>query len=150
MSCIDKTLKIYLAGKMSGLTMEQMNDWRISITNRLNIVAENAGYKVIVINPVLFYNFEGKRHQSEDEVENFDLYHATTSDLVIVNLDGLNTSDGSKLEVHDCNYHNGIPVIAFGESGLYEDLHPWIKNDITRVEENAQDVVNYIRDFYMI
>ena len=65
-------------------------------------------------------------------------------------MDGLNTSDGSKIELHDGNFHNKIPVIAFGENGLYEDLHPWIKNDITRVEGNAQDVVNYIRDFYMI
>ena len=58
MSCINKTLKIYLAGKMSGLNYEQMNDWRVSLTNRLNVAAENAGYKLVIINPVLFYNFE--------------------------------------------------------------------------------------------
>ena len=63
-----KELKIYLAGKMSGLTYEQMNDWRVSLTNRLNVAAENAGYKITVINPVLFYNFEEKNHQSEKEI----------------------------------------------------------------------------------
>lgn len=150
MSCIDKTLKIYLAGKMNGFTYEQMNNWRISLTNRLNIAAQNAGYKLIIINPVMYYNFEEKKYQSEKEVEDFDIFHATTSDIVIVNLHGLTTSDGSKYEIHDCNYHNKIPVIAFGERKLYEDLHPWTKNDITRVEENTQDVVTYIKDFYMI
>ena len=89
MSCIDKTLKIYLAGKMGGLTYEQMNDWRISLTNRLNVAAENAGYKLMIINPVLFYNFEEKKYQSEKEVKDYDLAHVITSDLVIVNLDGL-------------------------------------------------------------
>ncbi len=149
MSCKDKTLKIYLAGKMSDLTFEQMNSWRVSLTNRLNIAAENAGYNITVINPVSYFNFEEKRHQSEKEVKDFDLHHATTSDIVIANLNGLSTSDGSKYEMHDC--HNvKIPVIAFGERELYDDLHPWTKDDITRVEENMQDVVNYIRDFYMI
>ena len=145
-----KELKIYLAGKMSGLTYEQMNDWRVSLTNRLNVAAENAGYKITVINPVLFYNFEEMKHQSEKEIRDYDLAHATTSDVVIVNLNGLGTSDGTKFEIHDCNYHKHIPVIAFGGKRLYEDLHPWVKDDITRVEENTQDVVNYIRDFYMI
>ena len=150
MSCIDKTIKVYLVGKMSGLTYEQMNNWRVLLANRLRVAAENTGYKIVIINPVDFYNFEECKYQSEKEVEDFDLFHATSSDIVIVNLEGLSTSDGSKLELHDCNYHNHIPVIAFGERRLYEDLHPWTKNDITRVEENMQDVVNYIRDFYMI
>lgn len=149
MGCKDKTLKIYLVGKMSNLTFKQMNSWRVSLTNRLKTAAESAGYDITVINPVSYFNFEEKRHQSEEEVKYFDLFHATTSDIVIANLDGLSTSDGSKYEIHDC--HNvKIPVIAFGERRLYEDLHPWTKDDITRVEGNMQDVVNYIRDFYMI
>lgn len=149
MSCKDKKLKIYLAGKMSYLTFEQMNSWRVSLTNRLKVAAESAGYDVIVVNPVSYFNFEEKRYQSEEEVKYFDLFHATTSDIIIANLDGLSTSDGSKYEIHDC--HNlKIPVIVFGERRLYDDLHPWTKDDIMRVEENMQDVVNYIRDFYMI
>lgn len=150
MSCVDKKLKIYLAGKMSGFTYEQMNTWRLLLKNNLMLAAENAGYDILVINPVDFYNFEEKRRQSKKEIEDYDLAHATSSDIVIVNLDGLSTSDGTKYELHDCNYHNKIPVIAFGKKELYENLHPWTKRDITRVEENVLDVVNYVRDFYMI
>lgn len=150
MSCLDKRLKIYLAGKMTGLTFGQMNEWRVILKHMLLEAAEKAGYKIMVINPVDFYNFTEKRYQSEKEVQDYDLGHATTSDIVIVNISGLSSSDGTKYEMHDCNYHRHIPVIAFGEKGTYEKLHPWTQNDITRVEENMHDVVNYIKDFYMI
>ena len=145
-----KQLKIYEAGKMGGLTFSEMNNWRVELKNKLLNAAENADYKLLVINPVDFYNFEEKRFQSEEEVEDYDLAHVITSDIIIVNLDGLNTSDGSKIELHDGNFHNKIPVIAFGDAELYNNLHPWIKRDITRFEKNIDDVVEYIRDFYLI
>ena len=145
-----KQLKIYEAGKMCGLTFSEMNNWRVELKNKLLNAAENADYKLLVINPVDFYNFEEQRFQSEEEVEDYDLAHVTTSDIIIVNLDGLNTSEGSKIELHDGNFHNKIPVIAFGDAELYNNLHPWIKRDITRFEKNIDDVVEYIRDFYLI
>ena len=145
-----KQLKIYEAGKMGGLTFSEMNNWRVELKNKLLNAAENADYKLLVINPVDFYNFEEKRFQSEEEVEDYDLAHVITSNIIIVNLDGLNTSDGSKIELHDGNFHNKIPVIAFGDAELYNNLHPWIKRDITRFEKNIDDVVEYIRDFYLI
>lgn len=146
----NKTLKIYLIGKMAGLSMDEMNNWRKNITKMLMEAGNEKGYFLKIINPVSFYNFEEQRHQSEKEVRDFDLFHATTSDIAIVNLEGLLTSDGSKYEIHDCNYHNRVPVIAFGDKTIYEELHPWTKHDITRVESSMKDVVNYIKEFYMI
>ena len=75
--------------------------------------------------------------------------HVVSSDVVVVNLEGLNSSDGTKIELHDAHYHEKIPVVAFGDRGLYENLHPWVKRDITRVEENMQGVARYLREFYM-
>lgn len=72
-----------------------------------------------------------------------------TSDVIVVNLEGLNSSDGTKIELHDAKYHNRIPVIAFGDRKLYDNLHPWVKENITRVEEKVEDVVRYIQEFYM-
>lgn len=145
-----KTLKIYLAGKMSGLSFKEMNDWRQDLKMQLELAAQISGYQIQVINPVDYFNFKEKRYQSEIEVEEYDLAHVTSSNIIIVNLDGLNSSDGTKIEIHDARYHNRIPVIVFGDKRLYEDLHPWIKNDITRVEETMEDVVRYIQEFYMI
>ncbi len=145
-----KHLKIYLAGKMSGLTFQQMNSWRWELKDKLIDAAEKAGYTITVINPVDFYNFKEKKQQSEEEVEDYDLAHVISSDIIVVNLNGLNSSDGTKLELHDGKYHNKIPVIAFGDEKLHYYLHPWIKRDITRVEPNIDKAVQYIKDFYMI
>ena len=143
-------LKIYEAGKMGGLTFAQMNDWRVELKNKLLDVAEDMRYKILVVNPCDFYNFEEVKHQSEEEVEDYDLAHVISSDIIVVNLDGLSTSDGTKFELHDGNYHNKIPVIAFGDKEVYDNLHPWIKRDITRGEDNIDNVVQYIKEFYMI
>ena len=144
-----KHLKIYLAGKMNGLTYSEMNDWRVKIKEKLLKATEITGYTITVINPVDFYNFEEVRYQSEIEVEDYDLAHVVSSDIVIVNVDGLDTSDGTKIELHDANYHHRIPVIALDMKGKYWDLHPWIKRNITRFEANMDRVIDYIRDFYM-
>ena len=145
----NKYLKIYLAGKMSGLDYDTMYQWRNHTKILLLLEGEKAGYNIEVINPVDFYNFEETIQQSDKEVEEYDLAQATSSDLIVVNLEGLSSSDGSKIELHDCNYHHRIPVIAFGDIQLYNNLHPWIKNDITRVEPDIQGVVDYITNFYM-
>lgn len=135
---------------MSGLSFEKMNNWRKNLKLELLRVAGNAGYQIQIINPVDFFNFEEKRYQSDKEVMDYDLSHVISSDIIIVNLDGLNTSDGTKIELHDANYHNKIPVISFGKYDIYKDLHPWIKNNITRFENTTNDVIKYIQDFYMI
>jgi nucleoside 2-deoxyribosyltransferase len=145
-----KKIKIYLAGKMSGLSYEQMYYWRKFTKDLLEDAASEARYSAMVINPVDFYNYENRKHQSEAEVEDYDLAHVVTSDLIVVNLEGLDSSDGTKIELHDANYHHKIPVIAFGDLDTYENLHPWIKRDITRVENSIEDVVQYIKDFYLI
>lgn len=150
MSCVDKKIKIYLAGKMSGLTYQEMGVWRQEIENKFLIQSMLANYTIMVLNPVKLYNFEEVKHQSEKEIMNYDISHVVTSDIIIVNLDGLATSDGSKIEIYEANYNRKIPVIAFGDKELYNNLHPWLKECITRVEKNIEDVVDYVRDFYMI
>lgn len=146
----NEKLKIYLAGKMSGLTFDGMNHWREKLKLELLRASGISGRQIKIINPVDFYNLEEARHQSELEVEEFNLSHVVSSDIIIVNLEGLNSSDGTKIELHDANYHKRIPVIAFGDLGLYDKLHPWVKMDITRVERNMEDTIKYIKDFYLV
>lgn len=143
-------IKVYLAGKMGGLSLVEMGQWRIEAKRKLREAADYIGTKIRVINPITYYNFEEKRHQNELEVQNFDLNHVITSDVLIVNLEGLSSSIGTIIEIHDASYHHKIPVIAFGDKSLYDELHPWIQNSITRVEENIDDVVAYVSDFYLI
>ena len=151
MGCdIINKLKIYEAGKMSDLSFNEMNLWRKELKVQLQFAADMSGYRIQVINPVEFYNFEEKKHQSEEEIEEDNLAHVISSNIIVVNLEGLKSSDGTKIELHEAKYHNKIPVIAFGDRYLYEELHPWVKRNITRVEKDISMAVKYIKDFYMI
>ena len=135
---------------MGGLTFEEMNKWRCETHQKLLSQAEMYSRKINVVNPVLYYNFEEKRHQTEIEVQEFDLAHVISSDIIVVNLDGLKDSIGTIIELHDAHYHHKIPVIAFGKRESYNNLHPWVKNDITRVEDNIDGAIAYIKDFYFM
>lgn len=143
-----KELTIYEAGKMSGLDLQQMLTWRIELTKELEDIAEMVGVKVNAVNPVNYFNFVQKRHQTESEIMKFDLSKVKQSDIVIVNMDGLNTSVGTCIELYEA-YKREIPVLAFGNNELYESLHPWIQCCITRHDETYKETVNYIKEFYM-
>lgn len=142
-----KVIKIYLAGKMSGLSFAEMNTWRTELEFCLKLYAEKTGVVVEVINPVSYYNFGVKRHQSELEVMKFDLAKVKSSNIIIVNMKGLNTSIGTCIEIYEA-YKQEIPILAFGKKEEFNNLHPWIQNCITRHDENYSEIIDYIRDFY--
>lgn len=142
-------LKIYLAGAMSGLTFDEMNGWRKDIKNLLITRSKYVGSVVNVTNPVDYYNFEEKRHKNELEVMNFDLNKVKHSDLVVVNMQNLNTSLGTVIELYEA-YKSGIPVLAIGDEDTYKKLHPWVQCCITRYDNTYRDIVDYIVDFYML
>lgn len=139
-------LTIYLAGKMSGLSNEEMTEWRNLIRDQLYKYADIAGKMIKVISPCDYYNFDNPRHQNEKEVMEYDLSLVRKSDIVIVNTFQLNTSVGSIMEVYEA-HKLGIPVIAYGVS--YDYLHPWLKECINREEICVVDLCEYIKDFYM-
>lgn len=140
-----KELKIYLGGKMSGLTFFEMNKWRMDIKKQLIISASDI-CNVRVINPVDYYNFDNIRHKTEEEVMDYDLDHVKSSDILIINLDKVQTSPGTIVEIHTA-WELGIPVLAFGNSN---NLHPWIKRMIRRIDTTLEELVEYIRDFYFV
>ena len=143
-----KELKIYLAGAMSGLTMEDMNNWRIEVRQALLHMADYYDKKINVVNPVDYYNFEKPLHQTEREVMQFDLNHVKSSDLIIVNLENLQTSIGTIIELYEASNRN-IPVLCFGKPSEYNRLHPWVKECITRYSHRTSGVTEYIQQFYM-
>ena len=48
-----KKFKIYLAGKMSGLSLEEMNGWRQKVTDKFNNY-EKENVKIETFNPCFF------------------------------------------------------------------------------------------------
>lgn len=138
--------QIYLAGKMGGLTYEEMMGWRLLATKKLHIFSELLNTPINVINPVNYYNFENIHHQSEREVMDFDLARVAESDLVIANLCEVNTSIGTCIEIYEA-HKRGIPVIGIN-CDKNNEIHPWVLCCTNRIEKNLQDTCEYISNFY--
>lgn len=131
---------------MSGLSFDQMNQWRVDAKEKLLIMAEKSGYRLSVINPVDFYNFEQIEYQSQEEVMDYDLFHVEHSDFLIVNAEELNDSKGTIMEIFDAWVHK-IPVFLFG---VYKNSHPWIERCVTRFESDIDHVITYLKNFYFV
>lgn len=144
-----KEFQIYLCGKMSGLNLRQMNEWRITLKDALDFSAKTiSNVKVNIVNPVDYYNFENPTHQSEFEVMQFDLNKVKKSDIVIANTEGLNTSIGSAIEIYEANKRD-IPVIMYDPKHEYWSVHPWLKECTSRVETTIDDLVQYVAEYYL-
>lgn len=140
-------LKIYLAGKMTGLSYEDMQEWRFEFKDRVNKYVKASGitYRVNVFNPCDYYNPLSNEHKSDREAMEFDIYNLKKSDIVVVNLYNQD-SIGTCMEVAIAR-DNGIPVI-----GLYEDkdeLHPWLEECCTRICNSMEELVDHVFYYYM-
>lgn len=141
-------LTIYLAGRMGGLTKTEYNTWREVLRKKLEIAAECCNSIIQVINPADYFDFDNMEGHTDKEIMQFDLNMVRQSDIVIANVNGINESIGTSIEVYEA-WKNNIPVIAYDERGDYNLIHPWLKCCFTRVESCAMDMCEYIKDFYM-
>lgn len=142
-------LTIYLAGKMSGLCKNDYCRWRSELTNALMIKACLLDSSIQVINPSDYFDFDNMDRHLEKEVMQFDLNMVRQSDIVIVNVNGVSSSIGTAIELYEANQLN-IPVIAYTEGDVVDDIHPWIENCFSTVQMNKDELVDYIHDFYMV
>lgn len=136
--------KVYLCGKMTGLSFNEMNGWRNSARVLFSQLYKD--FHITVFNPCDYYNFDlDPNSYTEKEVKKFDLYHVRTSDVVLINLDHPD-SIGSAIEVHMAHDEWKIPVVAFGKT----KNHPWIMESVDKFCDTLEDAVEYISDFYII
>jgi len=136
--------KIYLAGKMNGLTFEQMNTWREEVTKLFDRYFNS----IYTINPCHYYNFNlDPETYTEKEVKEFDLHMVRNCDLVLVNLD-YPDSIGTAIECHEAHDNWHIPVVAFGGENAF--VHPWLDLSITKRCKTLEEAVEYIIEFYAV
>ena len=137
---------IYLAGKMSGLSIEEMCRWRnefkLKFKNRCKQELIHNPFRIV--SPTDYYSFEEKKHKTEREVMDYDLWIVRNSKLIVVNLDYPN-SLGTAIELYEANKHCGIPVIGFGAVVN----HPWIEECVNVKFDTMDEVVDYIMEFYV-
>lgn len=135
--------KIYLAGKMAGLTYEKMNSWRV----KAEILFNDYDSNVHIINPCNYYNFTlNPNTYVEKEVKEFDLHMVKNSNIVLVNLENPDTI-GTAIEIHMAHDEWKIPVIAYGRTEERK-VHPWMDLSITKECKTLYEAVDYIMAFY--
>lgn len=142
--------KIYTAGKMKDLSYAEQVHWRMKMEK---LIKENTDKNVTFIHPPLYYNYEQKDYKSEREVKEWEINHLIKSDIVIVNLEGINDSVGTHYELSAVDTINRLSnkhiyIIGFGESST--PLHPWIELSLFRKEHDYYDAVKYITEYLLI
>lgn len=141
-------MKVYLAGRMTGMTIEEMNAWRNDAANIFH--TEYEGYNIEVFNPCKFYSFENDQilKPKDAETMQFDIFTLVKkSHIILVNLVKPG-SIGTAIEMHDAHEFFHIPVVAFGDKEDYEKTHPWVRAAINRYCETMEEAIDYIVKFY--
>ena len=135
---------IYMAGGMTNLSMKEQNEWRNIIRDELE--EYECDYNIKCINPVDYYNtYDSTTYDSDLEVMQFDLHKVKTSNLIIINFNDMK-SLGSMAELVIA-YDRGIPVIGLNESE--QQLHPWQYCMCSKIFNNKEVMLQYIKDYYL-
>ena len=140
-----KIYQIYLAGGMTNFnTIEEQNSWRVELKKELE--QYHCDYKVKCVNPVDYYNtFDSTTYDSDLEVMQFDLHKVKTSDLIIINFNDMR-SLGTQSELAIA-YDRSIPVIGLNESG--QQLHPWQYCMTSKIFTHKDDLLDYVKKYYL-
>lgn len=150
------TFRIYTAGKMSGTSLQKQTEWRFEIERHIREAAERYGRSsdnsLVFIHPPLYYNYELKKHRTEREVKDWEVNQIRKSDIMIVNLDGINHSVGAHFELSvadSVNAFGGKHIYVIGVGKSEEPLHPWIQLSLHREEEDFEKAAEYIADYLL-
>lgn len=134
---------------MNGIPYEEQMEWRKSVESELVRCGGRDNFEFI--HPPRFYNYEQKQHQSEREILEWEMAQVHDSDIVVVNLNQIDTTIGSHMElgaVQAINMFGDKHIFVIG-IGKAENLHPWIKEVCMRIEENESDAALYIKDYLL-
>ena len=139
-----KKFQIYLAGGMGKFGKENFdksNVWRTYCKE----ILENGKY-VNVVNPNDYFNFlEEPKYKSEREVMEFDLNKVRKSDLIIINFNDM-YSLGSMAEL-SIAYEKRIHVIGLDIEK--QKLHPWQIEMCNRIFNDIDEMLDYVKDYYL-
>lgn len=134
---------MYTAGAMKNVDPKAAMAWR----KELNQLLYHTNF--IVIAPNTLYNYDVQFHTSEKEVKDIELSAVAGCDIVVVNLEGIESSVGTLFELANAEAKfkaTGKPIIlGFGNK---TDLHPWIEQAISRIDPDVQSTAQYIKRLY--
>lgn len=138
-------LRVFLSGGMSGLSHKEMTQWRNDLSKAF------AYHMVKPISPTDYFVIKKFDDDNEREAFIFDIHQVRNSDVVVVNLDKLD-SIGTAQEVMIA-YEYKKPIIAIAHRDKWELAHSWYKQEVTKVfiyedyddtEDLYKDVADYV------
>lgn len=146
-----KEYKIYTCGKMSGTTFEKQMKWRKNLEELVN-EKYDGNDRIKFIHPPLFFNYEHMQHKTEREILDWEMKQLHDCDVVVVDFDGIDSTIGTHMEIGAVQGINRfgdkyIYVVGVGEE---KKLHPWIKESCMRIENNLDDLAQYIAEYLVI
>ena len=128
-------MNIYLAGKMAGLSYEEMNEWRIKAKTWL----QDAGFGIL--NPVESGISE---ESSTKEIVMNNKAMIMKSDIILAEFDNADPSFGTIGEVVFSSEHQK-PVITWGSHPIE---NPWIQEHVVKHFDELEEAVAYLISCY--
>lgn len=144
---------IYLSGKMTGLSKNDMNSWREKM-----VAALKKEVYADIINPVEYYNTESVDYDTDKEYIKWELRQAQNCSVLIVGWNIKQDSLGTMAELTSA-YLNNVPIIVYlydttldddDPYGIvYENLHPFVKymSDKIFYADEISKLATYIRKY---
>lgn len=141
----DNLKKIYLAGGMTGLTYKEQHEQRLNFISQIR--RNDSGFdRPKFFDPPLYYDVnEVNDIETQKEAMDFDLFNLCKSDVVVVNFNVPN-SIGTAMEIAIAREHN-IPVIGLNED--HNELHPWLRLNTTKICDSMEELVAFVKQFFL-
>lgn len=118
-------LTLFLSGGMTGLTREEMTEWRNEIKECAKF------YDMKVYSPTDFFMGDYKFANEDKESFVYDTSLLRKSDVLIVNMNAPN-SIGTAQEVM-LAYEYNKPIIMIASKDKWGEVSPWLKHEATTV-----------------
>lgn len=140
---------IYLCGKMGGLPVEIAKKWRNEFKTDFYNCYNVDGYGDI-FDPSEYFNYgmEEGIDYTNHELFMFEHRMIQKAQVVVANLDGIETSVGSLMELAWA-YERGSAIIGFATEPT--TLHPWIEEALDKKivgDDAIKEAAQYVADMY--
>ncbi len=135
---------------MAGLSFDEQMSWRYEIEDRIK---DKTDVSIKFVHPPLYYNHEEKGYKSQEEIKQWEIAQIRNSDIVIVNLDGINDSVGTHFElgvIDSMNDFGSRHIHALGIGKLNENIHPWIMETFLRCEDDCEKMAEYVVNYLLV
>lgn len=145
-------MTIYLAGAMTGKTLEEMNKWRKDVTRAIEL-SPDFRRMVRVINPVLYYSTADDPQKYDDDKEyiRWEWREAENADVVISACDTKTNSIGTAVETA-LAFKKNVPIVLYitNKDGYVCDVHPYLyyMADKLFYHNEIDEMVKYIARYF--